>query len=95
MCQDVLPRGRAAEVTFKECLPLSPAFSKEAALKCQELRNASQPEASRHICDKKFGMSFTSVRCLGESNMGIVFLVLFWYPVHEPAALEKLLLSFG
>ena len=46
-------------------------------------------EPSRHICDKKFGMSFTSVRCLGESNMGIVFLVLFWYPVHEPAALEK------
>lgn len=27
--------------------------------------------------------------------MGIVFLVLFWYLVHEPAALEKLLFSFG
>ena len=27
--------------------------------------------------------------------MGIVFLVLFWCLVHEPAALEKLLFSFG
>lgn len=27
--------------------------------------------------------------------MGVVFLVLFWCLVHEPAALEKLLFSFG
>lgn len=50
-------------------------------------------EASRHICDKKFGTSCASVRCLGESNMGLVFLLLFWCLVHEPTALGKRRLS--